>query len=182
MLYAVIEVQGQPRVTPQGPARPDRVQIQAPSGTPMQRNLSRFGFSHSLYRCYANCFQCVSLKVIVWAIFFSKAGSDVNKCSARAPYSYPWLFCSGGVQIAWFSSTNFLSGLSWEGFGERPHKRSAGKSTSVQFFLLSRSSERTPKPSEELALLHAGLGRRTVNVPEGASHNEVGVWLDLRCL
>ena len=58
-------------------------------------------------------------------------------------------------------------------FGERPHKRSAGKSTSVQFFLLSRSSERTPKPSEELALLHAGLGRRTVNVPEGASHNEV---------
>ena len=49
MLYAVIEVQGQPRVTPQGPARPDRVQIQAPSGTPMQRNLSRFGFSHSLY-------------------------------------------------------------------------------------------------------------------------------------
>ena len=43
----------------------------------------------------------------------------------------------------------------------------------VQFFLLSRSSEKTPKPSEELALLHAGLGRRTVNVPEGASHNEV---------
>ncbi|KAI2646607.1 G2/M phase-specific E3 ubiquitin-protein ligase [Labeo rohita] len=52
-------------------------------------------------------------------------------------------------------------------------KRSGTKTTPIQFFLLDSPTERTPKPSDELMLLQAGLGRRTVNVPEDACHNEI---------
>lgn len=52
-------------------------------------------------------------------------------------------------------------------------KRSGTKTTPIQFFLMDSPTERTPKPSDELMLLQAGLGRRTVNVPEDACHNEV---------
>lgn len=43
----------------------------------------------------------------------------------------------------------------------------------MQFFLLDTSSEKTPKSSDELRLLQAGLGRRTVNIPDDASHKEI---------
>ncbi|KAM9751536.1 uncharacterized protein ACNS7B_008724 [Menidia menidia] len=52
-------------------------------------------------------------------------------------------------------------------------KRSGTKTTPIPFFLLDSPTERTPKPSDELMLLQAGLGRRTVNVPEDAGHNEI---------
>ncbi|XP_039681989.1 uncharacterized protein LOC120575337 [Perca fluviatilis] len=52
-------------------------------------------------------------------------------------------------------------------------KRSGTKTTPIQFFLLDSPTERTPKPSDELMLLQAGLGRRTVNVPEDACHNDI---------
>ncbi|KAK9953766.1 hypothetical protein ABG768_015893 [Culter alburnus] len=53
-----------------------------------------------------------------------------------------------------------------------PKKRPA-RSMPIQFFLLNKSVERTPKASEELILLQAGLGRRTVAIPEDADHSEV---------
>ncbi|XP_049424248.1 uncharacterized protein LOC125883757 isoform X2 [Epinephelus fuscoguttatus] len=52
-------------------------------------------------------------------------------------------------------------------------KRTGTKLTPVQFFLLHSSTEKTPKPSEELKLLQAGLGKRTANVPEDAGHKEI---------
>lgn len=53
-----------------------------------------------------------------------------------------------------------------------PKKRPA-RSTPIQFFLLNKSVERTPKASDELILLQAGLGRRTVAIPEDADHSVV---------
>ncbi|XP_049336705.1 uncharacterized protein LOC125802502 [Astyanax mexicanus] len=44
----------------------------------------------------------------------------------------------------------------------RPRKR-AVKSKHVQFFLLDKVTDRTPKTGEEMVLLQAGLGRRTVS-------------------
>ncbi|MEQ2301149.1 hypothetical protein AMECASPLE_032962 [Ameca splendens] len=52
-------------------------------------------------------------------------------------------------------------------------KRPSSKIIPVQFFLLQRASEKTPKLTEELVLLQAGLGRRTVNITEDAGHKEV---------
>ncbi|XP_041838349.1 uncharacterized protein LOC121638002 isoform X2 [Melanotaenia boesemani] len=65
----------------------------------------------------------------------------------------------------------------------RPHlrstkKRPSSKMTPVQFCLLQTALEKTPKLTEELMLLQAGLGRRTVNIPEDAGHKEVA---DLLC-
>ncbi|XP_048017316.1 uncharacterized protein LOC125280751 isoform X2 [Megalobrama amblycephala] len=53
-----------------------------------------------------------------------------------------------------------------------PKKRPA-RSMPIQFFLLNKSVKRTPKASEELILLQAGLGRRTVAIPEDADHSEI---------
>ncbi|XP_034554905.1 uncharacterized protein LOC117823783 [Notolabrus celidotus] len=52
-------------------------------------------------------------------------------------------------------------------------KRKATKSNSIQFFLLDKRTERTPKSSEEMMLLQAGLGRRTLSIPENADHSEI---------
>ncbi|XP_056134825.1 uncharacterized protein LOC130111618 [Lampris incognitus] len=48
----------------------------------------------------------------------------------------------------------------------------------MQFFLLDATSEKTPKPSEEMVLLQAGLGRRTIKIPEASDHHEIA---DLLC-
>ncbi|KAJ4922569.1 hypothetical protein JOQ06_016573 [Pogonophryne albipinna] len=52
-------------------------------------------------------------------------------------------------------------------------KRTGPKTVRVPFFFLASSSEKTPKPSEELILLQAGLGRRSAHVPEDADHKEI---------
>lgn len=59
-----------------------------------------------------------------------------------------------------------------KGFIPTPKKRHA-RSTPIQFFLLNKSVERTPKASDELLLLQAGLGRRTIIIPEDADHSEI---------
>lgn len=42
--------------------------------------------------------------------------------------------------------------------------------------------DRTPKETEELVLLQAGMGRRTITLPEGAEHLEViANWLGVEC-
>lgn len=45
----------------------------------------------------------------------------------------------------------------------------------VQFYLVNKYMEKTPKTSEELTLLQAGMGRRTVSVNEDADHS----WVNL---
>ncbi|XP_034006682.1 uncharacterized protein LOC117498596 [Trematomus bernacchii] len=47
------------------------------------------------------------------------------------------------------------------------------RSTPIQFFLLNQCTERTPKSSDEMVLLQAGLGRRTLNIPENADHSQI---------
>lgn len=47
------------------------------------------------------------------------------------------------------------------------------RSIRLQVFLLPGPTERTPKSSREMELLQAGLGRRTVSLPENACHPEV---------
>ncbi|XP_049335358.1 uncharacterized protein LOC111196174 isoform X3 [Astyanax mexicanus] len=58
----------------------------------------------------------------------------------------------------------------------RPRKR-AVKSKHVQFFLLDKVTDRTPKTGEEMVLLQAGLGHRTVDIPEDADHSEISALL-----
>lgn len=52
-------------------------------------------------------------------------------------------------------------------------KRKAVKSPPIQFFLLSKNTEQTPRSNEERVLLQAGLGRRTISIPENADHSQV---------
>ena len=49
----------------------------------------------------------------------------------------------------------------------------AKKHFKLLFFLLSRAVERTPSPTEELQLLQAGLGKRTITIAEDADYEEV---------
>ncbi len=55
---------------------------------------------------------------------------------------------------------------------KKKKKKRPARSTPIQFFLLNKSVERTPKASE-LILIQAGLGWRTVAIPEDADHSEV---------
>ncbi|KAL6455278.1 hypothetical protein MHYP_G00362730 [Metynnis hypsauchen] len=55
----------------------------------------------------------------------------------------------------------------------KPRKRAA-KSRHIQVFLLDKVTERTPKTGEEMVLLQAGMGRRTIDIPEDADHAETG--------
>ncbi|XP_077091358.1 uncharacterized protein LOC143742385 [Siphateles boraxobius] len=43
----------------------------------------------------------------------------------------------------------------------------------LQFLVLSSPTERTPKPSEEIKLLEAGLGKRTMAVADNSCHEEI---------
>lgn len=43
----------------------------------------------------------------------------------------------------------------------------------LQFLVLSSPTDRTPKPSEEIKLLEAGLGKRTMTVADNSCHEEV---------
>ncbi|KAL6458603.1 hypothetical protein MHYP_G00320750 [Metynnis hypsauchen] len=54
----------------------------------------------------------------------------------------------------------------------KPRKRAA-KSRHIQFFLLDKVTERTPKTGEEMVLLQAGMGRRSIDIPEDADHAEI---------
>ncbi|KAA0710511.1 hypothetical protein E1301_Tti012593 [Triplophysa tibetana] len=59
-----------------------------------------------------------------------------------------------------------------KGFTPASKKRPA-KSTPIQFLLVNKSLERTPKASDELMLLQAGLGRRTIAILEDNDHSEI---------
>ncbi|KAJ4937809.1 hypothetical protein JOQ06_002439 [Pogonophryne albipinna] len=83
--------------------------------------------------------------------FPSTAGNTVDQNMARA---FPGLFKSG------------------KSYTPSP-KRRALRSTPIQFFLLNKCTESTPKSSDEMVLLQAGLGRRTLNIPENADHSQV---------
>uniref|UniRef100_A0A8C2DYB6 HECT-type E3 ubiquitin transferase n=1 Tax=Cyprinus carpio TaxID=7962 RepID=A0A8C2DYB6_CYPCA len=52
-----------------------------------------------------------------------------------------------------------------------PAKLTSVKFLEFQFCLLSKNSQKTPK--DETVLLQAGLGRRTVNIPDNADHTEI---------
>ncbi|XP_042619485.1 uncharacterized protein LOC109072616 isoform X2 [Cyprinus carpio] len=52
-----------------------------------------------------------------------------------------------------------------------PAKLASIKFLEFQFCLLSKNSQKTPK--DETVLLQAGLGRRTVNIPDNADHTEI---------
>jgi len=52
-----------------------------------------------------------------------------------------------------------------------PAKVTSVKFLELQFCLLAKNSEKTPK--DETILLQAGLGRRTVNISDDADHTEV---------
>nr|XP_023665261.1 uncharacterized protein LOC111842646 isoform X3 [Paramormyrops kingsleyae] len=58
----------------------------------------------------------------------------------------------------------------------KPRKRPM-KSKLIHFFLLDKMTERTPKTGEEMVLLQAGLGRRTIEIPEDADHSEISALL-----
>ncbi|KAJ4927343.1 hypothetical protein JOQ06_015076 [Pogonophryne albipinna] len=81
----------------------------------------------------------------------SSTGNTVDKNMARA---FPGLFKSGKSYTP-------------------PPKRRALRSTPIQFFLLNKCTERTPNSSDEMVLLQAGLGRRTLNIPENADHSQI---------
>ncbi|XP_067289317.1 uncharacterized protein [Pseudorasbora parva] len=43
----------------------------------------------------------------------------------------------------------------------------------MQFYLVNKNVEKTPKPSEDFTLFLAGMGRRTVKLSEDADHSEI---------
>lgn len=70
---------------------------------------------------------------------------------------------------------------SFPGFFPRGKRRFApfrpkesGKSFLVTFFLLEKHYEKTPKGEEELPLMLAGLGKRSLTLSEKMTHSEVG--------
>ncbi|KAK1176064.1 hypothetical protein AOXY_G867, partial [Acipenser oxyrinchus oxyrinchus] len=53
--------------------------------------------------------------------------------------------------------------------------RSVPKCVRIPFYLLPRSTDRTPKGAE-LKLIQAGLGKRTISISENIVHAEVQYW------
>ncbi|XP_057197090.1 uncharacterized protein LOC130558601 [Triplophysa rosa] len=49
----------------------------------------------------------------------------------------------------------------------------SNKTASMQFYLLNKNVERTPTPADELKLLLAGMGRRTVMLHDNADHLQI---------
>lgn len=49
----------------------------------------------------------------------------------------------------------------------------SGKSFLMNFFLLEKQHEKTPKGEEELPLMLAGLGNRSLSISENMTHSEV---------
>uniref|UniRef100_A0AAV2LNF4 HECT domain-containing protein n=1 Tax=Knipowitschia caucasica TaxID=637954 RepID=A0AAV2LNF4_KNICA len=56
---------------------------------------------------------------------------------------------------------------------KRVAKRVGVKRTPVPFLLLSKSAQKTPPLAEEMTLLQAGMGKKTVPIPEDATHKEI---------
>lgn len=56
-----------------------------------------------------------------------------------------------------------------------PFKTFSPKGINIQFCLLHKPMTKTPQGSQELSLLMAGLGKRTISVPENSKHSEVSV-------
>ncbi|XP_034094876.1 uncharacterized protein LOC117561507 isoform X3 [Gymnodraco acuticeps] len=50
---------------------------------------------------------------------------------------------------------------------------SSGKTVTLQFYMLKGNTDRTPTASSELALLLAGMGSRTITLPQSADHFEI---------
>ncbi|XP_067111178.1 uncharacterized protein [Osmerus mordax] len=60
--------------------------------------------------------------------------------------------------------------------GRRPppsNKIQPVKYIRLQFILMAEVTDKTPKPKQETQLLEAGLGRRTINMPERAEYEEI---------
>lgn len=51
--------------------------------------------------------------------------------------------------------------------------KESGKSFLVNFFLLERQYKKTPKGEEELPLMLAGLGKRSLSISQNMTHSEV---------
>ncbi|KAI4903401.1 hypothetical protein NFI96_022817 [Prochilodus magdalenae] len=54
-----------------------------------------------------------------------------------------------------------------------PYEAVSTRTVFMKFYLVNKYMDRTPKPREELSLYAAGMGRRTVMLPENADHSEV---------
>ncbi|XP_061885709.1 uncharacterized protein LOC133636079 [Entelurus aequoreus] len=65
------------------------------------------------------------------------------------------------------------SGKRRQSFPPDVKKGHSTKSFLMQFYLVNKHIEKTTKAAEELQLLQAGMGRRTINVTEDADH----LWL-----
>ncbi|XP_062393652.1 G2/M phase-specific E3 ubiquitin-protein ligase-like isoform X2 [Sardina pilchardus] len=76
-----------------------------------------------------------------------------------------------------------LSNQSFPGFfklgGKRGKKRffaastQKSKTVALNFYLLPKNTTLTPLPAEELELLQAGMGRKSVSMPETGDHSEI---------
>ncbi|KAF1377154.1 hypothetical protein PFLUV_G00197640 [Perca fluviatilis] len=65
-----------------------------------------------------------------------------------------------------------------KGYTPYPKRRTnCVRSIPIQFFLLDKCTERTPNSSDEMVLLRAGLGRRTVSITEHADHSQISTIL-----
>ncbi|MEQ2249413.1 hypothetical protein ILYODFUR_029008 [Ilyodon furcidens] len=58
-------------------------------------------------------------------------------------------------------------------FPSTKHLKVTTKNTAISFYLLPRNTSHTSLPSEELELMQAGLGKKTVTLPEDGDHTEV---------
>lgn len=67
----------------------------------------------------------------------------------------------------------FPAHMHWRTRPTPPLVTPLGKTLELTFCLLAEATNKSPK--NELQLLQAGLGRRTVNIQENADHNEVCV-------
>ncbi|XDV52346.1 hypothetical protein PO909_021080, partial [Leuciscus waleckii] len=54
-----------------------------------------------------------------------------------------------------------------------PKQSKLSKVISLNFYLLPKHTTITPLPNEELELLQAGMGRRTVSISEDSDHAEI---------
>lgn len=58
-------------------------------------------------------------------------------------------------------------------FTDMKRKLHTVKCFEVQFYLVNKHMEKTPKASDELTLLQAGMGRRTITVKDDSDHSWV---------
>ncbi|CAM4571053.1 unnamed protein product [Leuciscus chuanchicus] len=90
----------------------------------------------------------------------------------RGSQSGPGTLGAGKAQRVQQNMARAFPGLFKSKVAGKLARKRGRKSTPVQFFLLDKNRDRTPKANEDAILLQAGLGRRTISVPEEADHSE----------